>query len=262
MSMLVEQSNAYTSYMVKDYGYVKRHIIFKTPLLKRNLEEYEEESNLCFDDFSSDIELAEISKDIRKSFDDEKELRRISQCRAKGKVKAMALLNDWDYFVTLTFDNNKVDRYDNNAVLKTTLTWLRNQYNKHGIKYLLIPEHHKDGAIHWHGFIQDSNNKLKLSKANIKSKKGHEVYNIDSWSQYKGFNTACKIDKSYSSRAKITNYVNKYITKDFIKIFDKHYYCSNGLLNEPKISYPKEVIDLSDKKVFSNDFCIMYDEIV
>ena len=42
------------------------------------------------------------------------------------------------------------------------------------------------------------------------------------------------------------------------RIFSKYYYCSNGLISEPKVIYNKEVdIDffLDEDGLYENDFC-------
>ena len=74
--------------------------------------------------------------------------------RAKSTIKELGLCNDWDYFVTLTL-GHEWDRQNLKAWHKSLSHWLRNYKRKTGqkITYLLIPERHKDGAWHMHGFI-------------------------------------------------------------------------------------------------------------
>lgn len=253
------EGSVYSSVVVKDYGSFKKVYFFKSPVKKRGFEE-------CLDNKKSDFELyvdeKEIgtyvfpkpNKDLRLVNSENKE-RAIR--RSKQKVFDMCFLNSWDYFVTLTFDEEKVgNRKDLEGLKKKTLQFFKDWSKKYKIKYLLIPELHKDGALHWHGLLQDSHNNIKMEKAETVSKSGREVYNICSWANYKGFNTAVKISTDLESRSKISSYISKYISKEDSKIFDKYYYCSNGLVNSPKIEYLDTVpIDFFLGEVFENAQC-------
>lgn len=73
--------------------------------------------------------------------------------RAKNNVQELALANDFKYFFTLTF-NPKFDRYDFRTIFKafkSTVRYLYEQLNIK-IKYLIVPEQHRDGAWHFHRF--------------------------------------------------------------------------------------------------------------
>ena len=65
--------------------------------------------------------------------------------RAKAAVKEYALCNDWSYFVTLTLDKRKQDRYDLDGYIKNLGVWIGNYNKKFGckLKYLLIPNNTK-----------------------------------------------------------------------------------------------------------------------
>lgn len=75
--------------------------------------------------------------------------------RSRNKVFEYAYCNDWEYFVTMTLDKEKFDRYDLKAWKKSLTQWIRDYRKKYGckIQYLLIPERHKDGAWHIHGLL-------------------------------------------------------------------------------------------------------------
>ena len=62
--------------------------------------------------------------------------------RAKDKVFDIALLNRFEYFVTLTLDKEKIDRFDAKAVSKVLRKSFYNFQHRYNAKYLLIPEHH------------------------------------------------------------------------------------------------------------------------
>lgn len=50
-----------------------------------------------------------------------------SMRRARAKLRRLALANQFDWFVTLTLDPQKVDRYDPQAIMKTVNRWLDNK---------------------------------------------------------------------------------------------------------------------------------------
>ncbi len=154
--------------------------------------------------------------------------------RAKNKIFEIALANKWDYMITGTLDGDIIDRYDAAAFGKKLKKWLDNQVQRRGISYLVIPERHKDGAIHIHGLISEGldmipsgtykipgkKKPVKLStlkKRGIKPEDAQEVFNIKGWKY--GFSTAVKIGGSDTDAQKVSTYMTKYITKDMEKIF-------------------------------------------
>lgn len=70
--------------------------------------------------------------------------------RAREKVFDIALMNNFDYFVTLTFDESKVNSFDEEEVNRVVKKWFNNMVNRHDIKYICVPEYHKSGRIHLH----------------------------------------------------------------------------------------------------------------
>lgn len=130
--------------------------------------------------------------------------------RAKEKCFDIAMLNSFDYFVTWTLDPEKIDRYDPQKVSKKLQQFLKDMTKRHNLRYLIIPEHHEDGAIHMHGLISGD---IKLVDS------GHRVgdkaiYNMPQWKY--GWSTAIP---TYGKTEHIAKYITKYITKDFRKIF-------------------------------------------
>ena len=171
--------------------------------------------------------------------------------RAKSKVKEYVLCNSWDYFMTLTLDPKKYDRYNLKKFHKELSVWLQNLNRKREqkIKFILIPEQHKDGAWHMHGFISGlTSDDVRLFKVTdkipkyIKNKliEGQEVYNWLPYMEKFGF---CDLEPIRSVE-KASSYVLKYITKDLarcVKEVGAHlYYCSRGL-NKAEIIKKGEV---------------------
>src|SRR5690606_10827465 len=78
-----------------------------------------------------------------------------SLARSRRTIFDYALCNDFDLFVTFTFDPRKVNRYDMAATYVKMQSWLarhqRKQLEKQDtFRYIIVPEKHKDGAIHFH----------------------------------------------------------------------------------------------------------------
>lgn len=76
--------------------------------------------------------------------------------RARSAVLEYALCNDWDFFCTFTFDERLVrDRFDLGGLVAVLMQWLQNMRKRYypQLRYLLIPEQHKNGAWHFHGLI-------------------------------------------------------------------------------------------------------------
>lgn len=175
-----------------------------------------------------------------------KEERTDNMKRAVDKVYDLAFQNEWSYFMTVTIDPEQFDRDDPLLVCKKLSKWLGNQVSRKGLKYLLIPEQHKNGGIHAHALINDcfklehSGRYLysgKAYKAETLQKKGIDisllkpVYNVPEWKY--GFSTAIPVD---GNPAQLACYITKYITKDCKKIFGKYYLSSRNLNRDTEIS--------------------------
>ena len=101
--------------------------------------------------------IAPMAKNSRKSrpvSDEAYEPSISSVSRTRRTVRDIVLCNDFEWFVTFTFDPNKVDRYNYNRCLSVMSIWLhkRKSFDK-DFSYLVIPEFHKDGAIHFHALL-------------------------------------------------------------------------------------------------------------
>ena len=149
--------------------------------------------------------------------------------RAKDKIFDIAFMNEWDYMVTLTLDQKKIDRYDEKEINKRVGQWLKHQAQRKDLRYLVIPEYHKDGAIHFHGFFKGNMTYLNTGK---KAKSGREIFNIKDWRF--GFSDAVRLD---DNRLAVARYITKYITKCTTKIMGKFYYAGGGITREVPSDY-------------------------
>lgn len=147
-----------------------------------------------------------------------------AKSRARATVRRLALMNDFRWFVTLTVDPKKIDSYDAAAVTKRLSQWLSNRVKRSGLVYVLVPERHKSGRIHYHGFFSDS---VEAVDSGHTDKAGHKVYNLPEWDY--GFTTAIELYGDYHAAV---GYTCKYIGKDSEKIGGRWYY-SGGKLQKP-----------------------------
>ncbi|MEG2679902.1 MAG: hypothetical protein RR949_08155, partial [Oscillospiraceae bacterium] len=152
--------------------------------------------------------------------------------RARAQVKDLALCSGFSYFVTLTLDRAVIDRYDIGTIMQHLNPWLDNRVRRKGLSYVLVPEHHKDGAIHFHGFF---NAALPVEDSGHVDKAGHTVYHLPDWTL--GYTTAIRLYGDYSAAV---SYVCKYVGKEGAKIGGRWYY-SGGELGHPEV----ELIDVS-----------------
>lgn len=164
----------------------------------------------------------------RKSSDPKGEDLERSMRRARGKLRRLALANDFRWFVTLTIDPEKCDSYDGAAVVKKLNAWCSNMVQRKGLRYILVPERHKSGRIHFHGFFNDC---LDIVDSGHMDRQGHKVYNLPQWSL--GFTTAIEL---YDDYTRAVGYVCKYVGKQGEKPAGRWYY-SGGDLREPEVTY-------------------------
>lgn len=156
-----------------------------------------------------------------------------SKRRARARVRRLALANDFRWFVTLTLSKEKVDRYDPAEVVRKLNQWCSNQVKRRGLRYILVPERHKDGAIHFHGFFSDA---LDAVPSGHKDRRGHMIYNLPGWTL--GFTAAIEV---YGDYAGAVAYCCKYIGKQGDKPAGRWYY-SGGDLREPGVAFGEVTI--------------------
>lgn len=139
--------------------------------------------------------------------------------RSKDKIFDIAFMNAdlWQYMVTLTLDKDKIDRYDKKDINKKLKKWLGHLVERNNVNYLIIPELHKDGAVHFHGLISGN---LKLYFSSHYDNNNRPIYNLLNWKY--GFSTCVPLD---DNKVAVCKYITKYVTKSTTKIFGNIYYC-------------------------------------
>lgn len=245
---------------LKQYGKLYKLTYFKVPIRQRGFE------------------LTHHS--IKCSVNEEKLSCNLS--RAKSRVYEYALCNDFEYFVTLTINKEKYDRYDLKKYYKDLGLFIKNYGRLHHTKvsYLLIPEQHLNGAWHMHGLVSGipESELLKFSlEDNIPSRikelirDGRTIYNWQQYASKFGWVTLEKV----KSKERVSRYITKYINKALettIKELGAHaYYCSQGLkksvevkrgplsANNVPFQFENDYVKI---KWFNNDSCINYIETI
>lgn len=188
-----------------------------------------------------------LSPDEREKLDNENRLRSIR--RSRMVVKDYLLANRFDFWCTFTLNCRKCvpkcdnkpcicektacERYNPEIATRRMKTWLRNQKSTHSpnLKYLVVPEFHSDGAIHFHAVLANFNGRLRDSGRKTKYKQ--TIYNASGY--YSGFTQFVKIgersDSSENDYKRIASYISKYITKtDSLVMGNRRYLVSHNLV--------------------------------
>lgn len=187
--------------------------IYKNPIVSTSSRSVPSESD--YDDYAFlgscdetqvDIDSFRLIRDVD-LYKKEMSVKR-SMRRTKGKVYDYSRANVWEYFVTLTFNPSLVDRYDFSDCVSKMTCWLNNIRKRKSpdLKYIGVPEKHKDGAFHFH-FLFSNLGKLQLIDSGKKDK-GRVIFNLGDYKY--GWSTATVV----SDTSKVSNYITKYITKD------------------------------------------------
>ena len=191
--------------------------------------------------------------------------------RSQSVVNNLVLCNTFDLFVTLTVADEE-KRMSEHKAKNVVLNWLKNLQKRKGkIDYILVPEYHKKGGLHFHLLISDYPGEIDVAinpwnGKRIKSH-GRDVYNLPGYKS--GWSTAVKVGNDIKDRAQVGHYIRKYITKDMVSIFNKKRYWASKGLNRPRVEYNPEWHEgKSPTIVYEGDFgwtwiysCVNYDSL-
>ena len=181
------------------------------------LDEPGDESFVCS---FEDIIASEFEEAARRE-----EYLRSSCARTINAIYDIARSNPWEWFFTFTFDPEKVNRYDYEECSKKFSAWLHNMRRVcPDMKYICVPEQHKDGAFHFHGLFSNVDALEYRFSGHIK--KGRCVYNIGKY--HFGWTTATMVGDFHRA----SSYLCKYITKDLCAVTTgkKRYWASRNVM--------------------------------
>lgn len=148
-----------------------------------------------------------------------------------------SMIEPWEYFVTLTFDPKEIDSLDYHEVSEALSKWTDNMKHQNpNMSYVLVPELHKSGRIHWHGVFRNVPNwtlaPARSSKTNrLIYKNGVQIFNLENYKY--GHTTVSKIQNQEA----VSVYCSKYMTKDMIDLNYKKRYWSSRNLERPTKEY-------------------------
>lgn len=204
-----------------------------------------------FDDFDNDCVDADESREIA-----QRDLVARAVRRAKGACFDMIMCNpDMDAFATLTFDPKKVDSTQYSDVYDLLKVWLSNRVQRNALKYILVPEHHKDGEkIHFHAVFTSKSLKLvparykgtgRLLKKFVGGVK-KQLYNIADWEF--GY-TSVELISGENAVDKVAKYIFKYMGKQMGEKIGGRFYLHGGKMILPSYEYADDAESLFEGEV-------------
>lgn len=223
------------------------------------------------DGFGGELQICELGVGVLEGMEAEEQARKQdlllrSLRRARVKVRDYCLSTDMKWFATFTLDKERIDRYDVPAITKKLNRWLDNQVRRRGLAYVMVPEFHQDGAVHFHGMMTDAlravdsgtvipngEDRPRMPRSDGQRRAwirngGRIVYNLPDWPY--GFTTALQVTGCYE---KAVNYICKYISKGIsgvstdpsvqpVKVGGRWYY-SGGKLGKPGVEFYNSDLD-------------------
>lgn len=177
-----------------------------------------------------------VEEVVEEKENDEEELvnersKKVASNRAKNKVYELARANSWDWFLTFTFDREKVDSSNYDVTLKKIRKWLNHQRDRYApeLKYIIIPELHADKVhYHFHGLLADCGSMVFTDSGH--KKLGKPIYNLTGFKF--GFTTATKVEDT----GRVASYIVKYMTKELNdSLYNRHRYLASRNLKKPEI---------------------------
>lgn len=164
---------------------------------------------------------------------DEVRIWKRSYNRARSNCFDLLMCNpDLDTFVTFTVDPSQADRQSYPEICSKLSVWLSNRVQRRGLKYILVPEYHKDGvSIHFHGIMNWDG--LELSDSGHK-RRGQKVYNVADLPL--GFSTAIRITGE-DALERVSKYIWKYMTKQKGQKIGGRFFLHGGSMTVPRYEY-------------------------
>ena len=162
------------------------------------------------------------------------QIKNSNNSRARKKVFEYAICNEFQYFITLTFNKNKIDRGNLENLILQIRKKMKNYKKQFGnFNYIMIPELHSDRKnFHFHGLIYGIPEK-HLNK-HSKMPDGRIRYNWSYWEKHFGFTALIELD---DNKEKVSSYITKYMTKDQISLFGQDRYLVSRQLKKPQLIY-------------------------
>lgn len=180
----------------------------------------------------------------------DEDMRQVNILRAvrRAKVNTFDCIEcnpDLDVFATLTIAPDAADRTSWDECYGLLRQWLSNRVQRRGLKYIAVPEYHKDGkSIHFHAIFNSG--ALRMVRARSPTgralcRKGKPIYNLDDVTF--GWTTAQYITGE-DSQDKVAKYIYKYMGKQMGAKIGGRYYLHGGDLRLPVYVYADDISDV------------------
>lgn len=197
-----------------------------------------------------DLETGEIKNYTKENY--EESLSR-SKSRSKINIRDLLFANVWEWFFTLTFDKQVIDRHNQNLVQEAYEKYIDNLKKQcPNMYYVSVPELHKDGATHFHMVVGGvTAEELKLADSGkvtcslafrkacsqaiynakyrdnkgLKESDGMPIYNVTAFKY--GFTSATHIVNLDKTRSYLLKYLTKHLNAR--NQHKKRYYTSRNI---------------------------------
>lgn len=199
------------------------------------------EQKIKYHNYDTCIGLPSLRKEGRGSTESKEHSRYISLLRSKQKIIDLVyhngLIKPWKYFLTLTFDPERVNSNNYDDVSDALKKWINNMKHQNPqMEYVIVPEPHKSGRIHFHGLFRNVPNWLLTEARNPKTnrlikKNGVQVFNLNNYKY--GYSTVSVV----KDLTAVSVYISKYMTKELLNLSYKKRYWSSRSLELPKVEY-------------------------
>ena len=171
------------------------------------------------------------------------------------RFKKKALNNEWNYFITITYDDTKHDEETFKTKLKKCLA---NLHTRNGYKYMGVFERSKSGRLHFHALMYipkgEMKGELKIIKDYSTSDKKMRTTTINTFFEKRfGRNDFVKINSKDLMKDNTIDYLLKYIAKS-----DEPIFYSRGIPTYLYIELPNDEVvsqfgEMLIKYVFYDD---------
>lgn len=180
----------------------------------------------------------------------------INRAIRRAKIHAFDTIlcnQDLDTFATFTYrPEDALDKASYEACYDILKPWLSNRVQRNGLKYVIVPERHKSGDIHFHGIMNQGALKMIEARSPHTGRKlvrnGMPIYNITDWTA--GFTTAQIIASGDDDRTKVAKYIFKYMGKQYesgagdVKIGGRYALIGGKNMQKPLYIYGNSVEEL------------------
>ena len=187
-----------------------------------------------------------------------------SLSRTRRVLFELALCNPWEYFITLTISPERHDRHDLPGTYKRLAKWLNNYNTRQSaaVRYLLVPEPHRDGAWHFHGLLFGlppphltpftlRDHIPRRLKDMLRT--GRKLYNWPAYAEAFGFTSLEVIQDLDRCASYMTKYITKELRQSSIELNHHLYYRSQGL-QRAQLIYQGPLLRPIEAPDFENEY--------